>query len=62
MRVIVDFDTCESHGLCVEQAPEVFELRDAALFLLQDSPDESLRPMVEQAAAMCPTEAIFIVD
>ena len=28
MRVIVNFNLCESNALCVEDCPEVFEIRD----------------------------------
>jgi ferredoxin len=28
MQVIADYDRCEGHGLCVDQAPDVFELDD----------------------------------
>jgi ferredoxin len=62
MRVVVDFDSCESHGLCVEAAPEVFEFRDLALLLLDEQPSAALRPKLEEAARLCPTESIFIVD
>lgn len=28
MRIIADYDRCEGHGLCVDQAPDVFDLDD----------------------------------
>lgn len=28
MKVIADYDRCEGHGLCVDQAPDVFDLDD----------------------------------
>ena len=28
MKIVVDFDLCQSHGLCTEAAPELFEIRD----------------------------------
>jgi ferredoxin len=62
MRLVVDFDSCESHGLCVEAAPEVFELRDLALYVLDEQPDVSLRPKLEEAVRLCPTESIFLID
>ena len=44
MKVVVDFDLCQSNGICQGLAPEVFEVRDDGyLYLLQESPDESLR-------------------
>jgi ferredoxin len=59
MKITVDFDLCQSHGLCVEAAPAVFELRDDGfLYILDESPPDALRPTVERAARECPTGAI----
>jgi ferredoxin len=59
MKVIVDFEICQSHGLCMQAAPEVFELRDDGfLYVLQEEPAESLRKKVEIAVRECPTGAI----
>lgn len=61
MKVVVDFDLCESNALCMEAAPEVFEVRaDDFLYVLQDEPPESLRAKVEEAASRCPKGAITI--
>ncbi len=61
MRVIVDFDLCESNAVCMQVAPEVFEVRDDDfLYVLQEEPDESLRPKVEEAVRRCPKQAISI--
>lgn len=62
MKVIVDFETCESHGTCVELVPEVFDLKDLSLVLLDPSPDESLRALLEEAVRLCPTESIFVIE
>ena len=63
MRVIVDFDLCESNGLCMGAAPEVFELRDDDfLYILQEEPGEELREKVLRAEDMCPTAAIAVID
>lgn len=63
MRVVVDFDLCESNAVCMGIAPEVFEVRDDDfLYVLQEEPAESLRPKVEEAAARCPKQAISIED
>jgi ferredoxin len=63
VHVIVDFDSCESHGQCMAAAPEVFEVRsDLALYLLDEHPPEVLRAKVEEAARQCPTQSIFIVE
>jgi ferredoxin len=61
MRVEVNFDVCQSNALCMGAAPEVFEVRDDGyLYILQETPDESLRSKVEEAARLCPTQAITI--
>ena len=61
MRVVVDFDLCESNAVCMGIAPEVFEVRDDDfLYVLQEEPDEALRAKVEDAAARCPKQAIAI--
>ncbi len=63
MRVIVNFNLCESNALCVEDCPEVFEIRDDdLLYLLDDHPSEELRSKVEQAVRSCPKQAIAIED
>jgi ferredoxin len=63
MKVVVDFDLCESNAICMGVAPEVFEVRDDDfLYVLQENPDESLRPKVEQAVRSCPKQAIRIED
>jgi ferredoxin len=63
MQIIVDFDMCAATGGCVNQAPEVFEIRnDGFLHVLQESPDESLRAKVKLAEDLCPTGAITIND
>jgi ferredoxin len=61
MRVKVDWDFCQGHGVCCEEAPEVFRLNDdGEMELVQETPDESLRPKVEQAVRFCPTRALSI--
>jgi ferredoxin len=63
MRVVVDYDLCESNALCMAAAPEVFEVRDDDfLYLLQESPPEELRAKVELAVQRCPKQAITLED
>src|SRR5262245_34002064 len=62
-RVVVDFDRCESNALCMAAAPEVFEVRDDDfLYVLQEEPADDLRAKCEEAARVCPKQAIAIVD
>lgn len=61
MRVVVDFDRCQSNAVCMDVAPQVFEVRDDNfLYVLQEHPPEELRPQVEMAVELCPTQAISI--
>lgn len=63
MRVVVDFDLCESNALCMAAAPEVFEVRDDDfLYVLDENPPERLRSKVEQAVRNCPKQAIKLED
>ena len=63
MKVVVDLSICDLHGLCVETAPEVFEIADdGALRVLDEQPPEGLRAKVDKAARECPTGAISIED
>jgi ferredoxin len=63
VKVIVDMGLCDLHGLCVEAAPEVFEISDdGALVVLNETPAEDLRAKVEKAVRECPTGAIAIQE
>ncbi|MEU9508377.1 ferredoxin [Micromonospora sp. NPDC048170] len=63
MRINVDFDRCDSNGLCALAAPTVFEVRDDDyLYVLQENPPQELWPEVTQAANACPKLAITLED
>lgn len=64
MRVVVDYDLCEANGLCMETLPEVFRVEEdeETLTVLEERPDASLRPRLEQAVGRCPRGALAIVD
>ncbi len=63
MRIIVDYSLCESNALCVQAAPEVFEVRDDdLLYLLEEEPSERLRAKVEAAVRACPKQAIRVEE
>ena len=62
-RVEVDFDLCESNDICMQIAPEVFEVRDDDfLYILAEEPGEDLRAQVEESAQRCPKQAIAIAE
>lgn len=63
MRIVVDYNLCESNALCVDAAPELFEVReDDQLYVLDENPGEDLRAKLEAAVRVCPKQAIRIDD
>lgn len=62
-KVVVDYDLCESNAVCMQIAPEIFEVRDDDfLYLLTETPDDSLRAKAEESVQRCPKQAIKLVD
>jgi ferredoxin len=63
MRVVVDYDRCESNAVCMGILPEVFEVRDDNfLYVLNENPPEEHRDKLRQAVASCPTQALSLVE
>ena len=63
MRVVVDFDLCESNAICMQIAPDVFEVRDDDfLYVLEENPAEDRRAAVAEAVQRCPKQAISVED
>ncbi len=60
MRVIVDMDVCKNHGQCVFSAPEVFQISVDGHLAYVAEPGEALREAVEDAADVCPLQAITV--
>jgi len=61
VKVVVDYDLCESNAICMGIAPEVFEVRDDDnLYVLMEEPPEELRSKVEEAVRRCPKQAITV--
>ncbi len=63
MKIVVDYDLCEANALCMEAAPEVFRVEeDDTLTILIEEPGEDLRAKVEEAARLCPRQAITLLE
>jgi len=67
MRIVVDFDLCESNAVCIAVcmgiAPEIFEVRDDDfLYVLDENPPESMRAKMEESVQRCPKQAISIAE
>jgi ferredoxin len=63
-KVQADLDLCQGHQMCQGEAPDVFDFDEGAdrVVLLEEHPDDSLRPQVESAVKYCPAMALAIVD
>ena len=63
MRVVVDFDLCESNAICMQTAPDIFEVRDDDfLYVLDETPSEDRRSNLEESVQRCPKQAISIEE
>ena len=61
MKAIVDHSLCEGHAKCMDNVPEVFEVReDDRSYTVLDEVPEELRARVERAVQVCPRAAISL--
>ena len=62
-RIVVDRDLCQGHGVCESEAPTVFSVsKSGELTVLDDTPPDDVRALVELAVQYCPTHALSIVE
>jgi ferredoxin len=63
MKIVVDRDLCDGHGMCEAMAHEFFELDDDdVLTILNENPDEGDRDKVYAAVQACPALALTLQD
>ena len=63
MKIVVDYDLCQGHQVCMSEAPEVFSVpADGQVRVLDETPPEALRAKVQLAVKYCPTHALTIVE
>ena len=67
MRVVVDLDLCQGHGVCQNEAPEIFRVVDRAgdyarVEVILERPPEEMRAQAEAAARYCPNRVITIAE
>jgi ferredoxin len=63
MRIEVDWDLCESNGVCMGIIPEVFQLgEDDMLTVLQPEVTPENEALVLEAVRQCPRQAISLTD
>jgi ferredoxin len=62
MRVEVDYDKCQSVGVCESLAPQVFEVRpDGMMYVLACDVAPADEADVRDAVAACPSFALRLV-
>jgi ferredoxin len=63
MKIVIDRDLCDGHGMCEAMAHEYFELDDDEfLTILDESPPEEDRDKVYAAVQSCPARALTLQD
>lgn len=64
MQITVDYQLCAGHGQCLLAAPEVFDLPDGSdqVVVLDPDPPAHAYDAVVRAAAMCPAQALRVVN
>ena len=63
MKISLDRDLCDGHGMCEAMAHEYFELDDDDfLTILNENPPESDRAKVYAAVQSCPALALTLQD
>ena len=66
MRIVADLELCQGHGMCEDEAPEVFRVVESEsgsyshVEILVPAPDAALREKVESAVRLCPNRTLSI--
>jgi ferredoxin len=62
-KIVVDWDLCESNGVCMGVDPEIFDLDDNdELHVLNDEVTPENEARVAEAVRQCPRQAIAISE
>lgn len=63
MKPVVDHDLCIGCGLCADECPLVFEIRDDGYsWVIDEEPPENEWDCIREAVEVCPVEAISIEE
>ena len=63
MKLVVDPEKCYAHGLCIEDAPDLFEWNEAgdkAVAIGDVPPGQEAK--AREAVRCCPEQAIVLLD
>lgn len=61
-RIEVDRNLCDNHGQCAIAAPTAFWMNDNSELEFNPEPGDAVRDEVDEAADVCPVQAIFVVE
>ena len=64
MKVRINQDLCQGHGMCVLACPDLFRLNDddGHAYVVQADVPGDLEGSVDQAARSCPEQAITLTN
>jgi ferredoxin len=63
MRIVVDRDLCESNGVCVNTAPDMFRIDESdRMHLLVECPSVDQLENAKAAVRRCPKRALSLVS
>jgi ferredoxin len=63
VKITVDRDLCQGHGVCESEAPGIFQVsQGGVLEVLDQAPPEDRRAEVAAAVRYCPTSALTIQE
>ena len=61
MRIVVDYDLCESNAVCVRAAPDLFVIDDKdKMRLLAEQPSSEQLERAQAAVRRCPRRALTL--
>lgn len=60
ITITVDTNACQNYGQCCFEAEDVFQLDDGGALVYQSHVDDSRLADIEQAADVCPMQAISL--
>lgn len=60
MKITVDLGLCQDHGQCAIAAPGAFRMNDAGKLEHETDVDDAYVDEVEEAADVCPVQAILV--
>lgn len=60
MKITVDLAKCQDHGQCAIAAPVAFRMNDEGKLEYETEVDDAHLAEVEEAADVCPVQAILV--